>query len=269
MTTAAVRYQAEREALLQHISQHLAADQRVVAAWLFGSLGRGQADALSDIDLWVVVADEAIAELVADRRPFTAQPGKPVLILEAPQNAPVGGAYLMTAYEAPTGPHIVDWYWQPRSAAFIPPQAQVLFDRVGLTTRSEALLFTGGDPDPVFEAQPLHVISFFWMMWLIAAKQMARAPQSETVPLLPYVLGPFCKTQRYLGLTASAECDADDLPSLPSPADKLRRLQRLADEMVEMMKSVAARGQAVPDAMVPSANRYLKLIGDMAKTYQT
>lgn len=45
------RRQAERDALLRTIEAALRADERVVAAWLVGSLGRGTADALSDLDL--------------------------------------------------------------------------------------------------------------------------------------------------------------------------------------------------------------------------
>jgi predicted nucleotidyltransferase len=39
-------YRAEREALLARIVGLLEADKRVTAAWLFGSLGRGDADEL-------------------------------------------------------------------------------------------------------------------------------------------------------------------------------------------------------------------------------
>ncbi len=46
-------YEAERAALLQAIVRHACADARVVAAWLFGSLGRSDGDALSDLDVWL------------------------------------------------------------------------------------------------------------------------------------------------------------------------------------------------------------------------
>ena len=46
-------HQAEREAWLAETIVQLEADERVDAAWLFGSLGRGDADELSDVDLFV------------------------------------------------------------------------------------------------------------------------------------------------------------------------------------------------------------------------
>lgn len=250
-------YLDERNALLQKITSLLESDSRVGAAWLFGSLGRGDADALSDLDLWVVVSDDAIQAVVAERRQYVTRVGEPVLMLEAPQNAPVGGAYLMAAYDAPAGPHIADWYWQPRSSAFIPPHTRVLFDRAGLAVGDEPMRFVGGSPDPVLETQLIHFISFFWMMWLITVKHTARAPHSETIPLLFYVLDPFCKTQRFLGQPEDPRYLSDVLPSLPTPREKLDTLRRLADEMVGLMKQVAATGRAVPEAIVPGAYRYL------------
>jgi len=43
----------------------LTADGRYVAAWLGGSIARGDDDALSDVDLCIVVSDEAAATLCA------------------------------------------------------------------------------------------------------------------------------------------------------------------------------------------------------------
>ena len=51
-------YLHERTLLLKTISEFLARYPRVKAAWLFGSMGRGDEDALSDIDLWVIVDSE-------------------------------------------------------------------------------------------------------------------------------------------------------------------------------------------------------------------
>ncbi len=81
----------ERAALLQRAIEVLTADARVVAAWLFGSMGRGDADDLSDIDLWLVVSDEHIDTMRVTRQDYVHALGTPLLIEEAPQNAPPGG----------------------------------------------------------------------------------------------------------------------------------------------------------------------------------
>ena len=99
----------ERDELLKRALKMLESDSRVATAWLFGSLGRGNGDDLSDIDLFVVVKDEFCKEIIADRQDIVAQIGEPVLLLEAPQNAPPSGSYLMALYSGEEGPQHGAW----------------------------------------------------------------------------------------------------------------------------------------------------------------
>ncbi|MFN8421591.1 MAG: nucleotidyltransferase domain-containing protein, partial [Anaerolineae bacterium] len=71
--TSLTTYQAAREALLAQIIDVLRQDDRLVAAWLTGSYQRGDADAVSDLDLNVVVADAYATQLCA--RPRMVQTG--------------------------------------------------------------------------------------------------------------------------------------------------------------------------------------------------
>lgn len=57
---------AQHQALLQQIVAHYQNDPRVRAVIVFGSLGRGNWDAYSDIDLDVVSADEARVDVLAE-----------------------------------------------------------------------------------------------------------------------------------------------------------------------------------------------------------
>ena len=75
----------EHEALLKKIQSVLQADQRIVAAWLFGSVGRRTSDVLSDLDVWVIVKDESIETIAAERQRYAAQLERPVLLLESPK----------------------------------------------------------------------------------------------------------------------------------------------------------------------------------------
>ena len=59
MSDALKGYARKRDELLARIAQELEADDRVLAAWLAGSFGRGVADAWSDLDLHIAVADDA------------------------------------------------------------------------------------------------------------------------------------------------------------------------------------------------------------------
>ena len=114
------------------------------------------------------------------------QLGLPLLILDAPQNAPPYGVYHMALYDGQYGPHQVDWYWQPRAFARIPQQTRLLFDRVGLPISDSPPHF---DYQPVPERDPHEVctqqVNFFWVMLLIAAKYVARFPPTTASISLP------------------------------------------------------------------------------------
>ena len=63
---------------------------------------------------------------------FVAELGAVFLTIEAPQNAPTGGAYLLAMYPGGEGPHILDCSWQPLSMARRPAGTVLLFDRVSI-----------------------------------------------------------------------------------------------------------------------------------------
>src|SRR5438874_13077735 len=56
------------------------ADQRVVAATLYGSYARGAADAYSDLDLGLITTDAAYEDFVAGRESFLRVLGEPVFM---------------------------------------------------------------------------------------------------------------------------------------------------------------------------------------------
>jgi predicted nucleotidyltransferase len=55
-------------------------DDRVVAAFLGGSRGRGEADAYSDVDLCVIAKEDAYEALVGDRAGFVVRLGTPLFL---------------------------------------------------------------------------------------------------------------------------------------------------------------------------------------------
>ncbi|HSJ36889.1 MAG TPA: nucleotidyltransferase domain-containing protein [Planococcus sp. (in: firmicutes)] len=254
-------YLEERNQLLRTTSEVLERDPRVKAAWLFGSIGRGDEDALSDIDLWVVVDDDHIDNIIAQPRQVTSHIGNPVLFLEAPQNAPEGGAYLMTCYDTPVAPHIVDWYWQPQALAYISGQVRLLFDRVGLIHKDQPIQFPGRPASKEIIERPIHFISFFWMMLMITAKKAFRSPWAEKMELLPLLIDSIVKAQHFLGRESILLLR--DIPHHQLPSEKVHLLYKLADQMSEMMAIIAEQGQEVPALIKPGAYRYLDLIDSM------
>lgn len=55
-------------------------DDRVVAAFLGGSRGRGEADAYSDVDICVIAKDDAYEALIGDRAAFVGRLGTPLFL---------------------------------------------------------------------------------------------------------------------------------------------------------------------------------------------
>ena len=185
----------ERAGLLSYIEGIIRSDGRVSAAWVSGSTARGEDDALSDLDLYIVVADNAIDDFVDNRRVHAARPARPVLLMENLANAPTGGAYLLALYEGEAGPQHVDWFWLPESEARLPDQATVLFDRAGLSRESS----TSGTmhrpsgpplgPNPPLADLLEHKIAFFWAMSVIVAKHIARRNGETVARMTRVVLG--------------------------------------------------------------------------------
>src|SRR5687767_9473386 len=98
-----------RNSLLEKITSVLQSDNRFVAAWLTGSLGRHGGDALSDIDLTVVVNSQQSAYLcnrpwmiagrtTEKRLELFSLFGEPVIIHENHHNAPENGTFTCVIY---------------------------------------------------------------------------------------------------------------------------------------------------------------------------
>lgn len=250
---------AEHEALLQRVLAVLQADQRVVAAWLFGSRGRGTNDVLSDLDLWVVVKDEAIEEVCAERRAYVARVGKSVLLLESEYNAPKGGAYLMALYPGEEGVQQIDWYWQRQSNASLPRQAVALFNQDGISqdTRLEQL-DPPGNAEPASRdalAEQLTPLNrFFWVMANIAVKSMVRHQAWGAINHLEGLREMLEDTRRLLGLStvpAGQEAWRTTLQPPVQPLEQLTMLREITTAMEELTPTIEQAGGQVETQAIP------------------
>lgn len=255
-------FAAERDALLRLLTRTLEADDRVAAAWLWGSFGRGEADALSDLDVWVVVHDAAWPAVREGRHTFVRSLGEPLIALEAYGNWPVGGSYLLTLYSGESAPLHVDWYWQATSVAQVPPGTALLLDRVGLPHTATAPAFPGAPSTPQ-RTQPeeiAHQVRFFWAMLLIAAKYVGRAPARRGIELWDHVWSPLAAVQTLAGLAPpTLQCETGQVVS--RFGDKLTLLRKLVALMATWMPQLAALGVETPSGCVVSqASKYLDMI---------
>ncbi len=249
--------EAERSETLQRIITYLENDDRVVAAWVTGSLGRQDTDGLSDIDVKIAVLDEHSDIMNETRQEQARQVGTPLLIQEAPHNAPPSGAYLLVMYEGSCGPIHVDWMWQPQSLARIPAEAHILFDRVGLLPEPPVARPMG----QALRDQLTERTVFFWMMVQIAAKKSARGEMWAAIIVLNYVNHAFRQIKWLLGLTTELPFlenrTQDPLPAEPKVL--LKQVRLVAKEVEDLTEQIMALGGEVPEQVIPAAYRFFDL----------
>lgn len=117
--------------LLNGIQRALEVHPHVIAAWLSGSRGRGTADNLSDIDIWLAIEDDAVESIAADPLAFVHAIAPTIMHIQAPSIAPPGGAFVLTWIPTDAGFEQVDWYFTPESDALRAADTRILFEKRG------------------------------------------------------------------------------------------------------------------------------------------
>jgi hypothetical protein len=172
-------YRGGRDKFLADVVEVLSADDRFVAAWLTGSFSRNEEDALSDLDLSLVVSDAHSADLCARHDQVSAQTssqryalvskfGVPALVHENNHNAPEGGTFTFVLYEESA--IMVDWILIPQSKAKQPQPSQLLFDKVGIP------VLPAPEPEELEQRKKsvAEQWAFFWMMTAVTIKYIHR-----------------------------------------------------------------------------------------------
>lgn len=126
---------ADQQGLLEAITAVLARDAEIEAAWLGGSLGRGEGDAFSDVDVLVLVAEGRGVEVGLRYAGDLSAIAEPALI-----NPLYGGRIV----------NVVTTDWRRFDLSFAEPGDLARYDAAKLTP-----LFNKGEwTPPVREAQP-------------------------------------------------------------------------------------------------------------------
>jgi len=198
----------------------------VTAIHLFGSLGRGTGDALSDLDIWITVDDDDIADRIAERDQLFARVSPLLIKHEAPQNRPLGGIYLLVIHETPVGLFQVDYYLAPRSTSVILREARVAYGDDTLLRGLWKLDTSATTPRTLSER-----IDFLTCMSFIGVKKVLRN-DTEFMSFLQSVYREFVATYRL-----SLEPLQGDV-SLATIEALLQQLTRLADAQQQRAISV-------------------------------
>jgi predicted nucleotidyltransferase len=165
-----------RDALIERTQEQLPRDERVVAAWLHGSLGRDSADDWSDIDLVVLIEDKHVTEFWADRQALFDAIAQPVYQQRPiPGNSMIsGGNFQLVVFP---GPVEIDWTIAPATGAVRPSDTRLLFERHPIP------IIDRPAPERT-ESESQDRLEFFWAMAPVAIKYAARDDMLQTAGMI-------------------------------------------------------------------------------------
>lgn len=244
-------YVTQRDALLATIVETLSEDERFVAGWLTGSFGRGEQDALSDLDLTLVVTESYLPTLcdrpwqvagktTAERQALFSTFGQPAIIHENNNNAPEGGTFTFVMYRQTAA--VVDWILRPEGTAQRPRDSHLLWDRIGIPLTAAA--------SPLNLEQRAReaseIVAFFWMMAAVTTKYINR---NESI-----LVNMWLRQLHRLGNEVEGRVNDDPrlydsgatIPLQPTRQDQLATLYQACERMLALMPDVVAIGGYVP-----------------------
>jgi predicted nucleotidyltransferase len=263
-------YAAGRNEVLSRITSALEMDDRVVAAWLSGSFGRGEDDEWSDLDLHVAVADDHLQAVLNERSRLYSTAGVPLLIQEEMESDSQPGARFQLVMYA--GPVEVDWNIGPESQAVRPLNFKMLVQRADVPVfRTVAL------PPDARRARAQHWITFFWAMLPIGIKLCGRRDTRRAVNQLNL------QTMAYIALWRLASGpDASEVPNTANPVlepelqasipligptitteSVLSAMSILADRVRELHPTLHQLGVFVPDDFTTQITELRGLAGQV------
>jgi Nucleotidyltransferase domain len=116
-----------RDRLLDQVLGLLRADTVVDGVALIGSLGRGEADNWSDIDLLIVMSDRALAQFMDE--PAARPWAQADLLSDGRHNSPAGATSMGATHIRSGLPFWVDLHVHPRARTRWPTDGRIVFQR--------------------------------------------------------------------------------------------------------------------------------------------
>jgi hypothetical protein len=167
-----------RDGLLDEVVGLLRADDAVEGAALVGSLGRGEADNWSDIDLLILVGDDRLAGFA--EYPAAWPWAHPDLLVDARHNAPAGATSMGATYLRAGLPVRMDMYVYPAARTRWPSGSRLVFERrpIGTGTLSFDRLNTSGPRQPATAKTRDEVRQIHLSYVPVAGKYVARRTPS-------------------------------------------------------------------------------------------
>jgi hypothetical protein len=264
-------YTEKREQLLTKIIAAISGDDRFVAAWLTGSYSRSNQDALSDIDISIVVNDEhsdvlcyrssqVSAQTTPERMEIFTRFGEIAFLHENNNNAPEGGTFTNTIY-AQTA-LIIDWIMIPQKTAQRSSPSQLLFDRVGIPEANPIA------PETLEQRaeKASEITAFFWMMMAMTVKYLVRQDAVFVIAWLEE-LHRMLRELRRLVVDEPFRYKGGSLTSIsPDCESQVAAIYQLAKEMERLMPEIAALGGFVRPSPMPTLEILLNFAKEKCNT---
>ncbi len=239
-----------RDKLVDTIHDVLSADARFVAAWLAGSLGRGDGDAWSDVDLWLAVADSACPALCnrPDGFAATLSPGRGELVArfgdvavegENAVNAGPDGVAMNIVYRDPVV--VVDWYLVPATSARRPTDTRLLFDHSGIPI-AEATRVPAHDRARLAAVE----VAMFWYFTQTTVKAIRRGDVVQAQLLFQHMRACAWRAERLVNGLPAGHYRERGQGLARSPSEQIELLRQACSHMLTVMPRVEAIGGAVP-----------------------
>ncbi len=260
-------YVSARETLLKQIVTALSSDERLVAAWLTGSFAKSDADAISDLDLSVVVSnpfDEILcarpwqtnARTTHERLDLFSRFGQPVVIHENNNNAPEGGTFTFVLYSESA--LMVDWVLIPFTKAKRPTQSRLLFDKVGVPVSPPT------EPETLERrvARASERIAFFWMMVAVTAKYLFRQDAVFVQCWFESLNGIVREVEQLVRGEVAHYQRGSQSPLAATREDQIKLIRQFCEQMQELMPRVSELGGQVSSSPMPTIEILLGLAND-------
>lgn len=264
-------YAANREQLLAKIIATISGGDRFVAAWLTGSYSRSNQDALSDIDISIVVNDEHSKALcrhsaqvgpqtTPERMEIFTQFGEIAFLHENNNNAPEGGTFTNIIYAQ--NALIIDWIMIPQKTAQRSSPSQIIFDRVGIPEANPIA------PETLEQRaeKASEITAFFWMMMAMTVKYLVRQDAVFVITWLEE-LHKMLREIRRLVAGKPFRYKGGSLTSIsPDCESQIAAIYQLAEEMEELMPEIANLGCFVRPSPMPTLEILLNFAKEKCST---
>ena len=245
-------------------------DDRIAAAWVFGSEGRGDADELSDLDVFVAVAEPGAEEVLPalDESTF-ADFGEVLDCTDVSARAVEGGRAFLVVYPAPVERLTVEWWFQAAGSVQLGNDARLLVDKVSVPVANPPIATTsmlpGGGPiragGPGTRSAARRIdrlqerVTWFWTMAPIVAKWLARGWVDRADAELERMAGVVEEATAFLNR------QAPERQGEPGPVRPLSRLRAAMVELALLHDALAEAGLSAPATDV--AYGWLELAEDL------